>query len=88
MADAAPAPIPLAELPMGAAGRISAVAGGRELSRRLLGLGLRVGSVIRVLHHRGAGLVVACGDARVALGGGIVERLWVEPLPEDQAPLA
>jgi ferrous iron transport protein A len=87
MADAKSEPIPMADLPVGAAARITHIRGGRELSRRLLGLGLRVGSQVRVLHHRGGGLVVSSGDARVALGGGIVEKLMVEPLPDDHTPL-
>ncbi|MCU0832898.1 MAG: ferrous iron transport protein A [Chromatiaceae bacterium] len=86
MADAKPQPIPMADLPVGAAARITQIRGGRELARRLLGLGLRVGSEVRVLHHRGGGLVVSSGEARVALGGGVVDKLWVEPLPDEQAP--
>ena len=54
--------------------------GGRELVRKLLALGLRIGSEIRVEHHRGRGLVVSAGAARVALVGGIVEKLMVVPL--------
>ncbi len=50
------------------------------MTRRLLGLGLRVGSEISVLHHRGRGVVLSTGDTRVALGGGVVEKLLVEPL--------
>jgi len=74
--------IPLSELPLGKAARVVEIRGGRQLARRLLGLGLRVGSEILVLHHRGSGLVVSHGDTRVALGGGVVEKLWVEPLVE------
>jgi ferrous iron transport protein A len=74
--------IPLAELPIGASGRISEVRAGRRLTRRMLALGLRVGSEVRVLHHLGGGLVVSHGETRVALGGGIVDKLWVEPLPQ------
>ena len=88
MTDAKPPPIPMADLPVGAAARIAQIRGGRELSRRLLGLGLRLGSEVRVLHHRGGGLVVSSGEARVALGGGIVDKLWVEPLPGDESSLA
>lgn len=88
MTDAKPPPIPMADLPVGVAARIAQIRGGRELSRRLLGLGLRLGSEVRVLHHRGGGLVVSSGEARVALGGGIVDKLWVEPLPGDESSLA
>lgn len=70
----------LADLPPGSRGRIVEIRAGRELARRLLGLGLRLGSEITVLHHRGRGVVVSNGDARVALGGGVAEKLWIEPL--------
>jgi ferrous iron transport protein A len=68
----------LSALPSGTEARIAEVRGGRGLARRLLGLGLRVGSDVRVLHHRGRGLVLSCGDTRIALGGGIADKLWVD----------
>lgn len=80
MASADSHPMSLLDLPIGALARIAEIRGGRLLARRLLGLGLRVGSEISVLHHRGRGVVLSTGDTRVALGGGIVEKLWVEPL--------
>jgi len=67
----------LAELPVGASATISQIAGGGELRRRLSGLGLRVGTRIRIEHRRGSGMVVASGSVRVALGGGIVDKLVV-----------
>lgn len=70
----------LGDLPIGGCARVAEIRGGRDLTRRLLGLGLRTGSEVAVLHHRGRGVVLASGDTRVALGGGIVEKLWVEPL--------
>jgi ferrous iron transport protein A len=73
-------PAPLGLLPVGTQARIVEIHGGRELTRKLLALGLRIGSNIRVEHHRGCGLVVSSGAARVALGGGIVEKLLVVPL--------
>jgi ferrous iron transport protein A len=74
--------MPLVDLPIGIPARISQIRGGRQLTRRLLSLGLRVGSEILVLHHRGSGLVVLHGDTRVALGGGIADKLSVEPVAE------
>jgi ferrous iron transport protein A len=86
MASAHPSLIPLSELSLGSAARIAEIRGGRQLARRLLGLGLRLGSEVLVLHHRGSGLVVSHGDTRIALGGGIVDKLWVEPLPGQPGP--
>lgn len=68
---------PLSDLPLGARGRIAEIRGGRQLAHRLQGLGLRVGSEIEVLHRRGSGVVVSVGATRVALGGGVVEKLFV-----------
>lgn len=72
--------IALSELPVGTLARIAEIRGGRQLTRRLLGLGIRVGSEVSVLYQRGSGVVLAKGDLRIALGGGITERLFVEPL--------
>lgn len=67
----------LADLPIGASAHIIEIRGGRALTRRLLGLGLRIGSLVTVLHHRGQGVVVSNGETRVALGGGVAEKLRV-----------
>ena len=71
----------LGRLPQGVSARLQAIQGGRHLQRKLGALGLRVGSELRVEHRRGRGLVVAAGASRVALGGGIVDKLLVVPLP-------
>jgi ferrous iron transport protein A len=73
---------PLGELPLGSPALLAEIRGGRQLTRRLLSLGLRVGTRVTVLHHRGRGVVLSNGETRVALGGGIVDKLWIEPLPE------
>lgn len=76
-------PVSLAELPVGAAAVVSQIAGGRELRRKLRGLGIRLGSRIRIEHRRGSGLVVSAGSVRIALGGGIVDKLVVVPVEPD-----
>jgi ferrous iron transport protein A len=75
-------PIHLDALPLGAAAQLAEIRGGRHLQRKLGALGLRVGSELRVEHRRGRGLVVAAGASRIALGGGIVDKLLVMPLPD------
>lgn len=77
-----PPPLRLAELPVGAPAVIIEIRGGRQLTRRLLGLGLRLGSTLLVLHHRGSGVVLAQGETRVALGGGVVDKIWVRRLEQ------
>ena len=70
----------LATLQLGTLARIQAIEGGTGLSRKLANLGLRIGTVIRVEHRRGRGLVVSSGPTRIALGGGITDKLMVVPL--------
>lgn len=73
-------PISLDTVPVGSRARIAAIQGGRALHRRLMGLGLRLGSEVEVLHHRGRGVVVASGGNRIALGVGVAEKLLIENL--------
>ncbi len=88
MARAQPSLVPLQDLALGVPARVAEIRGGRQLVRRLMALGVRVGSEIRVLQHRGSGLVVSLGDTRVALGGGVVDKLSVEPLTRHAVPEA
>lgn len=71
---------PLGAIPAGDCARIAEIRGGRGLTHKLFGLGLRVGSEVQVLQRRGPGLVLSSAETRVAIGGGIAEQLWVEPL--------
>jgi ferrous iron transport protein A len=70
-------PLRLAELPVGEPATIVEIRGGRQLTRRLLGLGLRAGSTVLVLHRRGSGVVLARDETRLALGGGVADKVWV-----------
>lgn len=74
------APRPLDQLAVGQHVRIVEIRGGRLLSRRLLGLGLRVGVELDLMHRRGHGVVVGRSGIRVALGAGVAEKLYVVPL--------
>jgi ferrous iron transport protein A len=71
--------ISLARLPVGTHARIEKMDGGRQMIRRLLSLGLRIGSEVEVIQHRGRGVVVASYGIRVALGGGVAEKLLMLP---------
>lgn len=87
MTGGASSGLTLDTLPPGEPVRVVGLLGGRELQRRLLALGLRLGSVVTVVQHRGRGLVVSQGETRIALGGGVAEKIRVERLagsaPED-----
>ena len=70
----------LLTLQNGRSGRISSIGGGKQMVRRMLSLGLRVGTVVNMLNHRGKSVVIQNAGTRVALGPGIAEKLRVEPL--------
>ncbi|HFQ14043.1 MAG TPA: ferrous iron transport protein A [Gammaproteobacteria bacterium] len=65
----------LSDTPVGQRVRLVEIDGGKQLARRLLALGLTVGSEIEILQHRGRGVVVAKEGNRVALGKGIAEKI-------------
>jgi ferrous iron transport protein A len=77
--------MPLANLPVGSHARIEQLLGGRQMTRRLLSLGLRVGAELDVLQQRGRGVVVASHGVRVALGAGVAEKLLMLPLDSGSA---
>jgi ferrous iron transport protein A len=70
----------LLSLKNGHSGRIASIEGDRQMVRRMLSLGLRVGTVVDMLNHRGKSVVIQNAGTRVALGPGIAEKLLVEPL--------
>jgi ferrous iron transport protein A len=79
--------IRLSDLPHDTPAQLAAIRGGRQLTRRLLALGLRQGSILQIVQRRGQGLVLATGAARIAVGAGIADKLWVTP-PPAAAPAA
>lgn len=70
----------LLSLEKGRSGRITSIEGDTRLIRRMLSLGLRVGTVVNMLNHRGKGVVIQNAGTRVALGSGVAEKLLVEPV--------
>jgi len=70
----------LLSLQNGHSGRIASIEGDNQLVRRMLSLGLRVGTVVDMLKHRGHSVVIQNAGTRVALGPSIAEKLFVEPL--------
>ncbi len=70
----------LLSLKNGHSGRIAAINGGKIMVRRMLSLGLRVGTVVNVVNHRGKSVVIQNAGTRVALGPSIAEKLLIEPL--------
>ncbi len=54
----------------------------RLLTRRLISLGLPLGSEVEILHHRGRGVVVAKQGNRIALGASIAEKVQTSKIDE------
>jgi len=71
---------PLNELAIGDFARVIEIHGGKNMTRRLMGLGLKVGSSVTVLHRRGEGVVVGEGGNRIAIGGGVANRVMMQRL--------
>ena len=68
----------LTSIPVGQRVRLSDINGGKKLTRRLLSLGISLGSEFEVINHRSNGVVLAREGNRVALGAGISDKLMVE----------
>jgi len=60
--------------------RVISIDGSRTLVHRLMGLGVRIGSELKILQQRGDGIVIASTGNRIALGGIIARHLQVERL--------
>ncbi len=71
-------PLTLQQVPEGARVRILDQGKDKQLARKLLSLGLRVGAEVEVLQQRGQGVVVVSSGTRVALGTGVASMLRVE----------
>lgn len=72
--------MPLIEMTTSRRMRLVRIAGGHRLRRRLLALGLNIGGEVEIVQRRGGGVVLARGGNRVALGAGIAQKLYVEPI--------
>lgn len=66
---------PLNTLSIGDHARVVEIQGGRKLVRQLMGLGLKAGSEVTVLHRRGQGVVVGSGGNRIAVGESIASSV-------------
>ena len=80
-----PCTCPLNKLLIGDYARVVEIRGGKQMTRRLMGLGLKVGSNVTVLHRRGQGVVVGSGGNRIAVGAGVADRLIMQSLDKTAA---
>jgi len=75
------AAFPLSMAEEGVQVRVIALHGGAGLDKRLTEMGLNVGGELTVVQRQGGGgLVVARGETRFALGGGMAHKILVERL--------
>ncbi|MBN1344250.1 MAG: transcriptional repressor [Phycisphaerae bacterium] len=76
---ARPARFSLAKVASGEKVRVVAIGGGTGMQRRLISMGLRMGSVVRRLNtNRFGPVVISIGGTRLALGRGMADRVIVE----------
>jgi ferrous iron transport protein A len=65
---------------------VSELRGGREFASRLAGMGISVGSQIKVLQNPAHGsLLVLVRDTRIALGRGVAAKILVRE-PDHEQP--
>ncbi len=69
----------LNQMQIGSHGTVTHISGGKAMSRKLMSLGIKTGSDIEVLHHRGKGVVVLSMGTRIAIGESIVQHIDVRP---------
>jgi len=62
--------------------RIADLRGGRGFQEKLISMGLNIGDEIRIMEHqtRGAAIVLAKGEIRYILGGGMALKIFVQTI--------
>jgi len=74
-------PITLGMVKVGSLVRIVDIIGGKNLVKRLIAMGLIETTTLQILHQQpGTGVVVACGETRLAVGTGMANQIWVIPM--------
>lgn len=79
---------PLGRLPSGSRGRVSSMAGGMAMTVRLADMGLHIGSQVDMVGRTGGHgpVYVMVDGVRLGIGGGMADRILVEPLPGESFP--
>lgn len=68
---------PLIRAAVGQEVRLVEINGGRQLTRRLVEMGMTPGVKMRVLQNSGGPLLLAVSDSRIALGRGMADKMNV-----------
>ena len=73
----------LSNLESGVRAKVVRIAQGPGFRQKVLALGIRPGSVVRVQSFSKSGpLVVQMDGSRIAVGRGVADRIFVQPLEE------
>jgi ferrous iron transport protein A len=70
--------LPLGKASVGVPLRITAVRAGKTLEKRMISMGMPLGTEIEILYRRGGSVVLVVGSSRIALGMGMVSKIMVE----------
>jgi Fe2+ transport system protein FeoA len=70
--------LPLSQAPVQVPLRIIAVRASKSLEKRMISLGMPLGTEVEILHRRGHSVVLVVGSSRIALGSGMVGKIMVE----------
>jgi ferrous iron transport protein A len=70
--------LPLGKAPVAIPLRITAVRAGKKLEKRMISMGMPLGTEIEIMYRRGGSVVLVVGTSRIALGAGMVSKIMVE----------
>jgi len=70
--------LPLGKAPIQVPLRIIAVRAGKALEKRMISLGMPLGTEVEIIQRRGQSVVLVVGSSRIALGTGMVSKIMVE----------
>ncbi|MCW8916421.1 MAG: FeoA domain-containing protein [Magnetovibrio sp.] len=65
--------------------RIMACRAGKGMMRKLRDMGVPIGAEVRVVQHKGSGVVLATNATRIALGTSAAQLVYVELVNNDLA---
>lgn len=74
------AAFPLMMADAGARVRVVSLRGGASLDKRMMEMGIHVGAELLLQQREGGQIVVKRNETRFALGGGIAQRIFVQPV--------
>jgi len=69
--------IPLTQAPVGKPLQLVKIHGGREITHRLVEMGLTPGSTLKILQNAGGPLLISVRKSRIAIGRGMAFRMRV-----------